>query len=380
MKALEDPATAEAFDKLAEAEPPWVPAEERAAAAPTVSSWEAIDLTPVLNGERVTPAPAVFARCDDVKLLYPGRLNLFIGETESCKSWGAALAVAQELALGHHVVYVDFEDTPESAVERLRSLGSAPDQIASFLTYIQPDGAFDDLAKIMVEEVLATRGPPSLAVIDGVTEAMSQVGLDPNDGPSVAAFYASFPRWLARTGAAVVLVDHVTKSAEGRGRWAIGSERKLSGLDGAAYLFDTIVPFGRGRTGKVKITVSKDRCGHVRQHEGVGRTIALLELKSWPDGGITATMEVPEAADVTGSFRPTYLMEKLSTAIIENPGLTTRALRSAVSGKNDAKDLALELLVNEGFVDVEPGPRGARRHVSRTPFRVVDGGEQHEDF
>lgn len=358
--------------------PPWTPDEERSDI--TLTSWDPIDLGPVLRGDRVTPTPTAFARDDGICLLYPGRINLLMGETESLKSWAAAIAVAQEIGVGHHVIYVDYEDTPESTVERLLALQATPEQIGSLLTYIQPSGRFDDLAEILVADVVASRGAPSLAVIDGVTEAMATVGLDPNDGTAVARFYASTPRWLARTGAAVVLVDHVTKNAEGRGRWAIGSERKLSGLTGAAYLFDVLVPFGRGRTGKVKITVSKDRCGHVRQYEGAGRVVALMELKSWPDGGVTASIEAPPPDDGATSFRPTYLMEKLSTAITDNPGLSTRALRSAVKGASDAKDLALELLVNEGYVAVELGPNRARKHVSSRAFRVIDGGAEHDDF
>ena len=357
--------------------PPWEPVEDQ---LPSVSSWEPVDLGPVLRGERVTPAPSVLARVDGVRLLYPGRLNLCMGETESCKSFAVSLAAKQELDDGHHVIYVDFEDTPESAVERLRALGATADQVASLLTYVQPEGTFDDLARAVIEEAISRKGTPALAIIDGVTEAMSQVGLDPSNGPDVAAFYAGYPRWLARTGAAVALVDHVTKASEGRGRWAIGSERKVSGLTGAAYSFEVLQPFGRGKTGRVKITVSKDRCGHVRQHEGAGRAIAILELRSWPDGDITASLDVPDPVDAAGTFRPTYLMERLSKTIDETPGLTSRALRAAVRGKNDAKDLALELLVSENYVEVESGPRGARLHHSKRPFQVVRDEDDHADF
>jgi hypothetical protein len=344
-----------------------------------LSSWEPVDLAPVLRGERGTPAPSVLEREDGVRLLYPARLNLFAGETESMKTWAALVAARQELAAGRHVVFIDFEDTPESGVERLRALGASADEIAGHLTYLRPDGPFDELAQAVMADRIAQVGPVSLAIVDSITEGMFQAGLDPNRGPDVTAFYGGFPRWFSRTGAAVVLVDHVTKSAEGRGRWAIGSERKLSGLDGAAYAFDTVAPFGRERTGKVKITVSKDRCGHVRQREGAGRVIAVLELQSWPDGGVTSTLGVPEKVQ-EGTFRPTVLMGRLSEAIEHNPGLTSRALRSAVRGKNDAKDLALELLVNEGFVAVEAGPRGARLHHSRRPFGASDEEHDVDDF
>ena len=263
-----------------------------------------------------------------------------------------------------------IEDGPETAVERLRALGVPADRIAAKFTYLNPGGRFDELAQAVILEAIAAKGAPSLVVIDGVTEAMSDIGLDPISGTDVAVYYAGSPRWLARTGAAVVLVDHVTKSHEGRGRWAIGSERKFSGLDGAAYGFESLVPFGRGKSGLVKMTVAKDRCGHIRQHAGGGGAIAMVELKSWPDDGITVNFDPPEAA-TGGSFRPTHIMTKLSEAITDQPGLTSRALRAAVAGKSDTKDLALELLVQEGYVEVQAGARGARLHHSLRPFGVI---------
>jgi len=340
-------------------------------AGPMVSTWERVDLGPILRGEKVTPSPSVLARADGIRMLYPGRLNLFMGETESLKTWAADIAVVQELREDHHVIYVDFEDTPESAVERLQSLGAASEQIESGFSYYHPAGRFNDIAALSIEELISQNGALTLVVIDGVTEAMSMMDLDPGKGPDVAHFYSSFPRWLARTGAAVVLIDHVTKSTEGRGRWAIGSERKLSGLDGAAYAFTTIHQFGRGRTGTAKITVSKDRCGFVRQHEGSGRTIAVMELRSWPDGGVTFSLEAPELATKSdGTFRPIVLMEKASKAIEANPGLSKRALRTAVGSKHDHADLAIELLVIEGYAFIELGPNRSQRYNLRKPFRV----------
>jgi hypothetical protein len=354
---------------------------ERSLDSAPISSWQAVDLQPVLRGERVTLPPSVLTRDDGICLLYAGRLNAAIGETESLKSWFAAVATKQELAEGHHVIYIDFEDTPETAVERLRALGATEEQIDANLSYLQPDGRFDDLAKMVVEDKIEVRGAPTLVVIDGVTEAMGIAGLDPISGPDVAAFYASFPSRLARTGAAVLLVDHVTKGTENRGRWAIGSERKLSGLGGAAYGFDVIATFGRGRTGKVKITLSKDRCGHVRQHETAGKVITFMELKSWPDGGVTASLEVPKGStDVP--FRPTEIMEKLSKLVEGTPGMGVKQLRAAVSCKATTTDLALEILVNEGYFGIESGPRGMKRHVSLRPFRAAEDedGVTDDDF
>jgi hypothetical protein len=247
-------------------EPPWEP--PRGTGFISVSGWDPIALEPVLRGELISPPPTVFRREDGVKLLYSGRINALVGETESGKSWIAMVVAAQELKANHHVIYADYEDSPETAVERLRALGVSAEHIRDRLTYLNPNGYLDEIAQAVIEKAIDSRGAPTLAVIDGVTEAMGDIGLDPDSGTNVAAYYGGSPRWLARTGAAVVLVDHVTKSREGRGRFAIGSERKLSGLDGAAYTVESVRSFGRGNTGVVKVTVAKDRCGHIRQHAG----------------------------------------------------------------------------------------------------------------
>lgn len=308
----------------------------------------------------------MLTRDDGVSLGYPGRINVLFGETESLKSWAAGIASTQQLDLGHHVMYVDFGDGPETIVERLRALGVATDTILDYFSYIQPTGPFDDDARESVEALIQRRGVPTLVVVDAMTEAMAQMDLDPMVGTDVTTFYSGWPAWFKRTGAAVTLLDHVTKSREGRGRWAIGSERKLSGIDGAAIAFDVLEPFGRGRTGRVRLSVSKDRPGHVRAYQQAGGTVAVMELRSYPDGGVMYSLEAP--AERSDTFRPTVLMEKLSRAIEETPGLGKRALLGAVPGKQDAKYLALELLVAEGYVRVEPGVRGGQLHHPVRPF------------
>jgi hypothetical protein len=52
----------------------------------------------------------------------------------------------------------------------------------------------------------------------------------------VASWLELLPRWAARLGAAVLVLDHVVKNVETRGRWATGSQHKLAGLDGVPSL------------------------------------------------------------------------------------------------------------------------------------------------
>ena len=341
--------------------------------------WDPIDLRAVLNGGRITPAPTVLARSDGVHLFYPGRVNMVMGEPESGKTWVADYAAAQELKAGHHVVFFDFEDVAETSVERLLALGAKPEEILARFSYYDTPPRFDELGRDVLQGYFAERGAPSLFVLDGVTEAMGMLGLDPYKGLDVTQFYGAAPRWFAKLGAAAVLLDHVVKDKEGRGRWAIGSERKLSGLDGAAYSVDLLRPFGRERTGQAKLTLAKDRCGHVRQHEGAGRAIAILELEAWPDGKISARLEAPEpSSDRDRPFRPTVIMERVSKTLEGAPApLSARAVRGQTTGKVETVAIALELLVAEGYVAAEAAGRGAVMHRSLRPFRAdVQEGER----
>lgn len=89
------------------------------------------------------------------------------------------------------------------------------------------------------------------------------------------------------------------------------------------------------------------------------RETLRIERRTGDDG----TAECP--------WRPTYLMERVSRAIEADPGLSRRALRTAVKGKHEQKELALEMLISEGYVD--PREEGAYvKHYSLTPFREDD--------
>src|SRR5436309_5135827 len=79
----------------------------------------------------------------------------------------------------------------------------------------------------------------------------------------------------------------------------------------------------------------------------------------------------PRAVSSSGTFRPTGLMEQVSKLLESDPGLSKRSVRSAVKGKNEYIDLALDLLVSEGYVErVKQGQ--ADRHIAKTAFREAD--------
>jgi hypothetical protein len=170
---------------------------------------------------------------------------------------------------GGTVLYIDFESGPAPIVRRLLDLGCSSEQIATSFFYVHPEvkpGA--DLAEYEAWSAIFT-ARFTLAVIDGVTDAIGLWGLSTKDNDEFSAFAKQVPRRIAaETGAAVVLVDHVTKDKDSRGRFAIGGQAKMATLDGAAYVVDVVEALGKGRRGVLSIGVAKDRPGGVRGQAG----------------------------------------------------------------------------------------------------------------
>jgi AAA domain len=329
------------------------------------TSWAPVDLGRVLDGTQPDPSPAILTRTDGRALLYAGRVHALFGEPEACKGWIALTAAAEALGAGARVLYVDFEDTAASVTSRVMALGVARDVIRERFVYVRPD---EPLEKAGRGDLEAAAAGAVLAVLDGITEALTLHGLDLASNGDVAAWLDLLPRPLARTGAAVLTIDHVVKDRENRGRYAIGAQHKLAGVD-CAYSVHVIEPFGRGRDGKVKITVTKDRPGHVRAFADEGRA-AEARLQSHDDGTVTVTLKSPEGA---GVFRPTTLMERVSRAVEDEPGVGTNAIRRTIKGKARFVQEALARLIEEGHVDCRrDGDGKAVRHYSIRPFRADD--------
>lgn len=339
------------------------------------STWTPLELAPILDGDLTPPQPTILARDDGRHLLYPGRVHTFQGESESLKTWLALIAVVQEITAGWAVLYLDFEDTPESILGRLLALGARREDLLAHFTYARPTTILDLGAAHRLERLIAARGY-TVAIIDGVTEAMSIEGYDLLDNKDVSTWLAHLPRRIADLGPAVAMIDHVTKSKDTRDRYAIGAQHKLAGIDGVAYQIEPIRPLAHlpdgslePVTGVSKITIAKDRPGAVRGFAAANRHVGELHLTAYPDGGIRGHI-IPAAAIPAGGFRPTHLMERISEFLAKHgdTGLTKRAIRGAVKGKSEAKDLAIELLIAEGNIALEYGANRTQLHRLINPF------------
>jgi hypothetical protein len=319
---------------------------------PQRRTWQPVDLGAVLDGTYAPPQPTVGTRHDGVGLFYPGRQHTIASESEVGKGWLAIAATVTELDRGEAVVYIDFEDDEGGVVGRLLALQVDKTVIRERFSYHRPEEPiFGDVNRGDLAEAIGDL-KPTLAVVDGVTEGMVLHGLDPLSNKDVATFGQALPGWIAGEGPAVVSLDHVTKSTEGRGRYAIGAVHKLNGLNGAAYVLESRVSFGIGIKGKTTIRIAKDRPGQLRRH-GLPHSSGMhwfgdLVLDSHDE--TFAELEVTAPAAKSADWRPTELMHRISEALTQHGDLSQRRIIAAVTGGTDTKRAALDYLILDGYV------------------------------
>lgn len=340
----------------------------------TQSTWTPLDLTDYLNGTHKPAQARLMARTDGVHLLYPGHVHSIIGESESGKSMLTLAVVAETLGAGERVLFVDYESDPATVLDRLVKLGADPADIAARLDYVRPEVDPLNGPWIDARAFQQLQGTVyALAVMDGVTEALSVSGVASIDNDDVTGWVRRVPRALARsTGAAVVLVDHVTKSAEGRGRFAIGAQAKMSALDGAAYIVEPVAPLGVGMCGRLAVRVGKDRPGRVRGHGGAWRksdrtqAVAVAVIDSTDPARIVYTLE-PPAREVDPEEARQQLDTERRAAVLawvrdrpEPPSLN--GICAAVPGRKKDTTAIVRELIDAGELTTSPGPRGSTLH------------------
>ena len=276
-------------------------------------------------------------------LLYQGLRHTISGLPEALKTAIALIFALEHMrAGGGKVCLLDFEMGAKAIRRLLTDLGATLEEIASF-HYINPTGPpdKDDIAALEFEGV-------TLTILDAAAGAYDASDLDDNkraDAEQFAKFWIA-PLW--RRGITSVVIDHVVKNTDARGRFAIGSERKLGAVD--VHLgFEAIRPLSRGGTGLIRVTVHKDRPGHLTRPAAVE-----IELHSDPDTH-RITWEIKQAsAGGDDDFRPTVLIDRVLDYLDRNPEPISRsALANVVQGNREWLLRGVEILLAEGRLELQ---------------------------
>jgi hypothetical protein len=328
-----------------------------------------VDLGPVVRGEQPPARPSIVWRDDGNGLFYPGALHDLHGEPGTAKTWLVLHAGAETLRTGGAFAFLDYEGTAQTFVERLRCLKVRGDVIAdeSRVAYHNLPGKTNPQTVAALGEQFTDMGVTFVG-LDAMLPALIRNGYDDNSNADVAAFYETFARPLTVNGAALVCIDHMTKDSTTRVRGARGAGAKLQLVD-VSYSVKTVKAFSRDLAGSVKLSCAKDRFGTFSIGEPVAEVHVVPNLDM-----VGIDLRAPEPRDPTAPFRPTHIMESVSRALEEHGELNTRALRTAANGRTEIQPLAVELLINEGYVTRVQEGREVRYRSVR-PFRADENSQ-----
>ncbi len=196
-----------------------------------------------------------------------------------------------------------------------------------------------------------------LIAIDPLSAVASALDLDFDQRNSeFIRFYDRLVQPLTDRGVAVPMVDNVGHATEAKAR-AKGVSAKQ---DRADLTFSCAL-----HTNPVGLIVKAHKVRSVRAPIARGdewlflRDTQEIERRDRPSGSEDTT------------FRPTNIMEKISKAIEQKPGLSKSAIRATTGRKAEHVDLAIELLIREGYVEVRKDGQAHPHHTVK-PYRETD--------
>jgi hypothetical protein len=321
------------------------------------SHWNPVDIEPALAGLR-PPPPALLRREDGKHLLYRNKIHWVAAEPGSGKSFFAQYACMQTLHDGGQVLYLDYESEATDVVSRLKDMGVPKDVLRKQFVYVHPEGG---TTMSPGDQAAYTRTVNSrqwtLAILDGTTDSIALEGLDANSGADITRWLHAIPRRLKTAGATILVIDHVVKSSEGRGRWAIGSGHKLAGLDGVSFTLEVIVPFAKAigkdsHEGKSRLGVGKDRGGDVQALTADdNKTLGMFCMTAYADG--TLDPSITADADSSNMAVPYEVFVNIARVLKTYAGSTQKGVVDRTGLSEHETAAGLMLMVEHGWVNVE---------------------------
>ena len=327
----------------------------------------------MMGGEIEREYPTMLCRTDGKSLVYPGRLHSIYGEPGHGKTWVSLHLVRERLEAGEVVAYLDYDedDGGKSMALRLLSLGVRPELVRDGLRYLNPQGLGRNQDAWLKLKRQIKEWKPSLVIVDTMAPALVELGLNEKDNAEVGAWYAH-ARWLLRglnPQAALVIIDHVVKSGEGRGRWARGAGDKLGRLH-AAYAVESTVPFSRTMPGHIRLIIAKDRGGEVGRE---GEAAAVVKFNPYNEGQrLDITVDVPESADLSSlslqhENRKKVVKERLITALRSNAGgLTYSELKRVTRTNGPEGEETINECIDKGEFEPDNTGRVTRYTLRRS--------------
>ncbi|MGU3651623.1 AAA family ATPase [Mycolicibacterium sp. A43C] len=279
------------------------------------------------------PTPTVLARQDGRQLFYRGQVNTVFGDPESGKTFVALAACAESLCAGGRAVFLDLDhNTMPAIVLRLLMFGVPREVLADpgRFRYCEPMGAAD-LHRVVPD---CERWRPDVVVVDSLGELLPMLGASSDSADDFTRAHSAVLKPLARSDAAVIVVDHLAKNPTSRTHGPGGTMAKRRVLGGVSLRVKVARAFAPGKGGSAYLIVNKDRHGGVRAHCAAG--------EREPMAG-TFVLDPPDADGVCG-WRVVPALPSLN--VDERGREYLAALREAAPAAVTAEQLA-ELVSGE---------------------------------
>jgi hypothetical protein len=319
-----------------------------------LDSWHPYYLSGVQDDQAIPPSLGH-------NLIYPGLRHVFSGPQESAKTL-AAYVIALDVIRAHpdrQIILIDFEMGPRGAKRRWRDCGATNQELDQQILYLAPEQP----ALLERVEILVALDP-LLVLIDAAAGAFDNEDLDDNKRSDAEKWRKLYVDPFFDHGIATIVLDHVVKNTESRGKYTIGSERKTGG--GEVHIgFDTIKPVKRGSTGIYKMTLHKDREGHHNRGHFYDFHVA-----SDPDTHtLNCEFRPVDHPDDGTTQLPTELMQRVSHYLEQQPEpVSQNQILINVKGNDHYLKAAIVHLVTLDYAAETAGKNRSRQFHSTRPF------------
>lgn len=305
MTAVNSPAEVIALTGRHQVAPAAVPSsgigvpEPGTAPEPTVDYGRYFDISALLHGTLPpVPTPAYGTRDDGHALFYQGQVNLAFGDPEGGKTWVALHSATEALREGRALIIDLDHNGPGPTVSRLLALGASRETLAdsSRFLYVEPDD------HVHVAGIVADMKSwqPDVVVVDSLGELLPLFGSSSNSADDFTAVHTRVLKPLAKIGACVILIDHLSKGSDSRAFGPGGTSAKRRAVGGVSIRVRVKNAFTPGKGGSAYLTVNKDRHGGLRQRCPTGEReplAGIFELLAFNDDILEAVIRAPQDGD-----------------------------------------------------------------------------------
>jgi hypothetical protein len=308
-----------------------------------------VDVAQVFAGGSNSPEPNILPFIDDSYLFYAGEFNLVFGDTESGKTWLCLAAVASTImGQAGRAAVIDLDHNgARSLLYRLEKLGATRKELTDLNCFrlAEPDNELE--LKELVADLSAFK--PDVVVLDSLGEVMPLFRANSNSADDFTVVHSDIIKPLKQSGAAVLVVDHLPKSADSRQHGPTGTAAKTRAVGGLALRVSAERAFRPGEGGAAKLELFKDRHGGVRkQVPGIDARPVIGTFTLTEEGGQLAysfrsalTVSVSKQAEPDDAWVKTAVPKLLELHASGEAVDTVRDVKTALKCGQRRADAAL---------------------------------------